>query len=94
MNDQLRRMFLPATLAGCLALAAGVRAAAPAKLNLVAIVTDDQAAWTVGCYGGREIATPNLDRLAASGTRFVNSFVHTAVCSTIWKSRGWPTARW
>ena len=49
--------------------------------NLIAIVTDDQAAWTVGCYGGREIPTPNLDRLAAEGVRFANAFVHTPVCS-------------
>ncbi len=51
------------------------------RLNLIAIVTDDQAAWTLGFYGGREIATPNLDRLAASGARFANAFVHTPVCS-------------
>lgn len=50
-------------------------------LNLIAIVTDDQAAWTLGCYGGREIRTPNLDRLATEGVRFANAFVHTPVCS-------------
>jgi choline-sulfatase len=50
-------------------------------LNLIAIVTDDQAAWTPGCYGGQEIRTPNLDRLAAEGVRFANAFVHTPVCS-------------
>lgn len=66
----------------CLSLLlAGVVHAAPQKMNLVAIVTDDQAAWTLGCYGGREIATPNLDRLAASGALFENSFVPTPVCS-------------
>lgn len=55
----------------------------PAKqpLNLIAIVTDDQAAWTLGCYGGREIPTPNFDRLAAQGVRFANAFTHTPVCS-------------
>lgn len=51
------------------------------KMNLIAIVTDDQAAWTLGCYGGREIPTPNLDQLAAGGARFANAFVHTPVCS-------------
>ena len=50
-------------------------------LNLIAIVTDDQAAWTMGCYGGTEIATPNFDKLAASGVRFENAFTHTPVCS-------------
>ena len=51
-------------------LIAGAVQAAPPKMNLVAIVTDDQAAWTLGCYGGKEIAAPNLDRLAASGALF------------------------
>ncbi len=55
--------------------------AEPQRPNLIAIVTDDQAAWTPGCYGGREIRTPNLDRLAAEGVRFANAFVHTPVCS-------------
>jgi uncharacterized sulfatase len=50
-------------------------------LNLIAIVTDDQAAWTMGCYGGREIPTPNFDRLAANGVRFSNAFTQTPVCS-------------
>lgn len=59
----------------------GAAAADQKKLNLVAIVTDDQALWTLGCYGGREIPTPNLDRLAAQGVRFANAFVHTPVCS-------------
>jgi arylsulfatase A-like enzyme len=58
-----------------------VQEQAKARMNLVAIVTDDQAAWTVGCYGGTEIATPNLNRLAAGGVRFENAFVHTPVCS-------------
>lgn len=55
--------------------------AAKAPLNLIAIVTDDQAAWTMGCYGGKEIPTPNFDRLASQGARFANAFTHTPVCS-------------
>jgi uncharacterized sulfatase len=63
------------------ALTAAQNLAAKPAPNLIAIVTDDQAAWTPGCYGGREIRTPNLDRLAAEGVRFANAFVHTPVCS-------------
>lgn len=63
------------------ALATWPLAVAAPQPNLLAIVTDDQAAWTAGCYGGREIRTPNLDRLAAEGVRFANAFVHTPVCS-------------
>ena len=62
-------LFLP--------LAMLAAADAPARPNVVFILTDNQGAWTLGCYGGTEIPTPNLDRLAASGARFANAFVHT-----------------
>ncbi len=51
------------------------------KTNVVVILTDDQGVWAAGCYGNREIRTPNIDRLAASGIRFQNFFVATPVCS-------------
>lgn len=51
------------------------------KLNLISIVTDDQALWSVGAYGNRESRTPNMDRLAREGARFTNAFVTTPVCS-------------
>ena len=58
-----------------------IQAAEPARLNLISIVTDDQAEWTVGCYGNKESITPNMDRLAAEGARFANAFTVTPVCS-------------
>lgn len=51
------------------------------RYNLVAIVTDDQATWTLGCYGNAEAKTPNMDRLAKEGARFTNAFTVTPVCS-------------
>jgi arylsulfatase A-like enzyme len=52
-----------------------------APTNVLFILTDDQGPWAAGCYGNSEIRTPNLDRLAASGTRFTNFFVASPVCS-------------
>ncbi|NOY81300.1 MAG: sulfatase-like hydrolase/transferase [Kiritimatiellaeota bacterium] len=49
--------------------------------NVVFIVTDNQSPWTMGCYGNDEILTPNLDRLAAQGTRFANAYCVNPVCS-------------
>jgi len=49
--------------------------------NLVVIKTDDQAEWSLGCYGNKESKTPTLDKLAAQGARFTNAFVVTPVCS-------------
>src|SRR5438093_9374532 len=51
------------------------------QLNLISIVTDDQARWSVGAYGNRESRTPNMDRLAREGALFTNAFVATPVCS-------------
>ncbi|MPY88794.1 MAG: sulfatase-like hydrolase/transferase [Luteitalea sp.] len=51
------------------------------RLNIISIVTDDQAPWAMGASGNQEIRTPNMDRLAREGARFVNAFVSTPVCS-------------
>ena len=51
------------------------------KPNLLFILTDDQGAWAMRCAGNGDIHTPNLDRLAARGTRFDNFFCASPVCS-------------
>ncbi len=54
-------------------------AASPAERpNIVLIMADDMGFSDLGCYGS-EIATPNLDRLAAEGLRF-SQFYNTARC--------------
>jgi arylsulfatase len=53
-------------------------ALASEKPNVVVILSDDMGFSDLGCYGG-EIATPNLDALAASGLRFTQ-FYNTARC--------------
>lgn len=52
-----------------------------AQTNVLFILTDDQGPWAAGCYGNSEMRTPNIDRLAATGTRFQHFFVATPVCS-------------
>lgn len=49
--------------------------------NLVFILTDNQGAWTLGCYGNRDIRTPHIDRLAAEGIRFTRALSSNPVCS-------------
>lgn len=49
--------------------------------NIIFIVSDNQSPWTLGCYGNKEILTPNIDRLAAQGVRFTASFCVNPVCS-------------
>lgn len=49
--------------------------------NIVLILTDNQGAWTLGCYGNPDIRTPNIDRLAREGMLFDNCYSCNAVCS-------------
>ncbi len=49
--------------------------------NILLILADDHGQWATGCYGNREVRTPNLDYLAASGVQFTNAFTPCPVCS-------------
>jgi arylsulfatase A-like enzyme len=49
--------------------------------NVVFILTDNHGAWTLGCYGNRDIRTPNIDRLAAQGMLFTRAMSNNPVCS-------------
>lgn len=51
---------------------------APKRPNVIVIMADDLGFSDLGCYGS-EIATPNLDRLAADGLRFTQ-FYNTGRC--------------
>jgi arylsulfatase A-like enzyme len=77
-----RRSFLARTaLSGAaLPLLAQKGAAGPAP-NIVLVVANGLPAWTIGCYGNTEIRTPNIDRIALAGTRFINSFACTPTSS-------------
>jgi arylsulfatase A-like enzyme len=63
------------------ALAFPVLAADAPKPNILLILADDLGFSDLGCYGS-EIATPNLDSLAANGLRYTQ-FYNTSRC--------WPT---
>ncbi len=49
--------------------------------NIIFILADDLAQGDLGCYGQKKIKTPNLDRLAAEGTRFTQAYSGTSVCA-------------
>ena len=80
MTLQRLRTRLAALGLALLGLAGTARAAE--KPSIVFILADDLGYSDLGCYGG-EIATPNLDQLAAGGVRFTQ-FYNTARC---WPSR-------
>ncbi len=49
--------------------------------NIVFIVADDMGYADMGTQGARGFKTPNLDQLAAEGTRFSRFYVAQAVCT-------------
>ncbi len=49
--------------------------------NILFIMTDNQPAELLGCYGNEEIHTPHLDELAAQGMRFDNAYCVNGMCS-------------
>lgn len=56
-------------------------AAHPPKPNFVIVIADDLGWNDLSAYGHRQVYTPNIDRLAASGLRFDNAFLTTSSCS-------------
>jgi arylsulfatase A-like enzyme len=60
---------------------AAARADGPQQPNIVFILCDDLAQGDLGCYGQKLIQTPNLDRMAAEGTRFTQAYCGTSVCA-------------
>ena len=57
-------------LAGLCSLGGTLTAADPKKPNIIFILADDLGIDNVSCYGSDKHKTPNIDKLAASGTRF------------------------
>lgn len=66
-------------LAGAILLTASLYA--KDKPNIVFILADDVGYGDLGCYGGKHAKTPNLDRLAAQGRRFLDAHSHAATCT-------------
>jgi hypothetical protein len=54
---------------------------AATKPNILLMVGDDMGYADVGFHGCRDIPTPNLDALAASGVRFTSGYVSGPYCS-------------
>lgn len=51
------------------------------KPNIVLVLADDLGYGDVGCYGGKLVPTPNIDRLASGGVRFTDGYASAATCA-------------
>jgi arylsulfatase A-like enzyme len=64
------RIYLTSLLcAGALTLHAADR-----KPNILFILADDMGWSALSCYGNKDVATANLDRLASQGMRFTQAY--------------------
>jgi choline-sulfatase len=51
------------------------------KPNFLFLISDDHAAYVMGCDGNRLAQTPNLDRLASQGMLFARHYCNAPVCT-------------
>lgn len=79
----MKRLFLLFAL--CSSLSAATQpdsAKAPTdKPNVLVIIADDLGYADIGVHGGKEVPTPNIDALAASGVRCTSGYVSAPYCS-------------
>ena len=82
--------WLPALAALTAFSQSGLVAAAPlpretaamgGKPNIVFVLADDLGYGDLGCYGQKQILTPNIDRLATEGIRFTQFYAGSTVCA-------------
>ncbi len=84
-SDYTRRNLLRTAGGAALAVAATATrspAQSPARRpNIVFILADDMGYADVSCYGRPDLSTPNIDRIAAQGTRFTQGYANSPVCT-------------
>ena len=69
----MKRLFLLFALCSSLSAAA--------QPNVLVIIADDLGYADIGVHGGKEVPTPNIDALAASGVRCTSGYVSAPYCS-------------
>ncbi len=58
-----------------------IQAITTEKPNIIFIMADDMGYGDAGCFGGKLIKTPNIDRIAAEGMRFTQCYAGSTVCA-------------
>lgn len=66
--------------------------AAAAPPNIVFVLVDDMGYGDLGCTGAKDIETPHIDRIAATGVRLTDFYANAPVCTPT--RAGFLTGRW
>lgn len=77
------RLLLTAAAAATAMGVAAAEAAPPADRppNIIVVFADDLGYADIGCFGAQGIETPNIDQMAAEGTKFTQFYVASPACS-------------
>jgi iduronate 2-sulfatase len=75
-----RPLFAAVCVALAVLLAAAPARAAKPKYNVLFIISDDLTYTALSCYGNAVCRTPNIDSLAARGTRFTHAYCQGTYC--------------
>ena len=90
LGDASRRSFLKRLAIGALGAAS---ASIPIALlyardnirnkrpNIVMYISDDHGVDFLGCYGNKDVRTPNIDALVKKGMLFTNMFAASPTCA-------------
>jgi len=73
-------LFIASSISAAEPKAAESAAAEPEAYNVLFIIADDLTATALSCYGNPVCKTPNIDRLAARGTRFTRAYCQGTYC--------------
>lgn len=80
-----RRSLLRNAAVGTVAVASGIQdlfgQATSKPPNIVFFLADDLGYADVSCYGRPDLSTPNIDRMALRGVRFLQAYANSAVCT-------------
>ena len=87
-GNSTRRDFLKAlgggiatlSLGGCIS-AHNAGTGSSSRPNIVFILADDLGYGDLGCYGQKQIRTPNIDKMAAEGMLFTDHYAGSTVCA-------------
>jgi len=89
IQDLTRRSLLKRSAAAMLGAMGGSLKAAglgdgarpQSRPNIVMFISDDHGIDFVGCYGNKDVQTPNIDAMARDGALFTNVFAASPTCA-------------
>jgi uncharacterized sulfatase len=79
-RDFLKTAACGAAIAGLTGSVLGSSAQKAKRPNFLMVIADDVTYSDLGCYGGLNVRTPNIDRLAGEGMRLRYAYVAMSMC--------------